>query len=114
MLVLIQNTSEFDDYLKSFPSSYNPVFISILIFILILAIIYLSYKGIYIPMIKKHRKDQKQFEITTEKILSMFSELDPNPIIRINQNGLIINLNESAKKRFPDLKINETVSVLLF
>jgi len=59
-------------------------------------------------MIAKHKKDQKQFEITTEKILSMFSELDPNPIIRINQDGLIINLNESATKRFDNLKTNES------
>ncbi|MDT3696149.1 MAG: sensor histidine kinase [Ignavibacterium sp.] len=108
MLVLIQNSSEFNDYLKSFPSTYNPVFISILIFILVLAIIYISYKGIYIPMIKKHKKDKKQFEVTTEKILSMFSELDPNPIVRISQDGLIINLNESAKNRFTYLKINES------
>ncbi|HOJ06585.1 MAG: sensor histidine kinase [Ignavibacteriota bacterium] len=108
MLLLIQNSSEFDDYIKSFPSSYNPVFISILIFILILALIYISYKNIYIPMIKKHKKDKKQFEITTEKILSMFSELDPNPIIRIAQDGLIINLNESAKNRFNYLRINES------
>jgi len=108
LFVLIQNTSELDDYIKSFPSFYNPVFIALLIFILILAIIYISYKNIYIPMIAKHKKDQKQFEITTEKILSMFSELDPNPIIRINQDGLIINLNESAKKRFDNLKTNES------
>jgi len=108
LLVLIQNSSEFNDYLKSFPSTYNPVFISILIFILVLAIIYISYKGIYIPMIKKHKKDKKQFEVTTEKILSMFSELDPNPIVRISQDGLIINLNESAKNRFTYLKINES------
>lgn len=59
-------------------------------------------------MIKKHRKDKKQFEITTEKILSMFSELDPNPIIRINKSGIVINLNDSAKKRFTYLKINES------
>ncbi|GIK20873.1 MAG TPA: sensor histidine kinase [Ignavibacteriaceae bacterium] len=59
-------------------------------------------------MIKKHKKDKKQFEITTEKILSMFSELDPNPIIRIAQDGLIINLNESAKNRFNYLRINES------
>jgi signal transduction histidine kinase len=59
-------------------------------------------------MIKKHKKDKKQFEVTTEKILSMFSELDPNPIVRISQDGLIINLNESAKNRFTYLKINES------
>lgn len=57
-------------------------------------------------MIKEHRKEQKQFELTTEKILSMFSELDPNPIIRINKDGTVINLNNSARAKFPGLEIN--------
>lgn len=108
MLILLQNSSEFNDYLRSLPSYYNPVYISTLIFIIVVAVIYISYKYIYNPMIKKHRKDKKQFEITTEKILSMFSELDPNPIIRINKSGIVINLNDSAKKRFTYLKINES------
>jgi signal transduction histidine kinase len=59
-------------------------------------------------MIKEHKEEQKQFEITTEKILSMFSEMDPSPIIRINDKGLIINLNNSAKKNFSNLEINKS------
>ena len=50
-------------------------------------------------MLRKHKKEQKQFEITTAKILAMFSELDPNPIMRINSAGLITSLNKSAKER---------------
>lgn len=108
MLVLLQNSSEIDDYIKSFPSFYNPVYISILIFILVVAIVYISYRYIYNPMIKEHKEEQKQFEITTEKILSMFSELDPSPIIRINNKGIITSLNKSAMNRFPDLKVNKS------
>ena len=108
MIILLQNSSEIDDYLKSFPSFYNPVYIAVLIFILVIAIVYISYRYIYNPMIKEHKEEQKQFEITTEKILSMFSELDPNPIIRINKDGLILNLNDSAKERFSELEINKS------
>ncbi len=59
-------------------------------------------------MLRKHRKDQKQFELTTAKILAMFSELDPNPIMRINSSGLMTSLNKSAKERFPLLEINKS------
>jgi len=59
-------------------------------------------------MLRKHKKDQKQFEITTAKILAMFSELDPNPIMRINSSGLITSLNKSAKERFSNLEINKS------
>ena len=102
--LLLQNSNEVNDYLKSLPSFYNPVYISILIFILVTAIVYISYRYIYNPMLRKHRKDQKQFEITTAKILAMFSELDPNPIMRINSSGTITSLNKSAKERFQQYK----------
>ena len=108
MQLLFQKSSEVNEYLKSLPSFYNPVYISILIFILVTAIIYISYRYIYNPMLRKHRKDQKQFELTTAKILAMFSELDPNPIMRINSSGLITSLNKSAKERFPSLEINKS------
>ena len=108
MLLLFQKSNELNEYMESLPSFYNPVYISILIFILVAAIIYISYRFIYNPMIKVHKEEQKQFEITTEKILAMFSDLDPNPIMRINSSGLIISLNKSAKERFSSLEINKS------
>ena len=108
MQLLLQKPNEVDEYFKSLPSIYNPVYISILIFILITAIIYISYRYIYNPMLRKHRKEQKQFEITTAKILAMFSDLDPNPIMRINSFGIIISLNKSAKERFSNLVVNQS------
>lgn len=64
-------------------------------------------------MLRKHKQDQKQFEITTAKILEMFSELDPNPIMRINSSGLITSLNKSAKEVFPHLEVNKSKLDLL-
>ncbi|MBK7630561.1 MAG: sensor histidine kinase [Ignavibacteriales bacterium] len=108
MQLLFQKSDDINEYIKSLPSFYNPVYISILIFILVSAIIYISYRYIYNPMIRKHKKDQQQFEITTENILEMFSELDPNPIMRINSSGLITSLNKSAKERFHLLEVNKS------
>ena len=108
MLLLLQKSNELNEYMESLPSFYNPVYISVLIFILVAAIIYISYRFIYNPMIKIHKEEQKQFEITTEKILAMFSDLDPNPIMRINSSGLITSLNKSAKEKFSYLEINKS------
>lgn len=113
LLLLLQKSDSINEYLKSLPSFYNPVYISILIFILVAAIIYISYRYIYNPMLRKHKRDQKQFEITTAKILEMFSELDPNPIMRINSSGLITSLNKSAKESFPLLVVNKSKLDLL-
>ena len=108
MLLLLQKSNELNEYMESLPSFYNPVYISVLIFILVAAIIYISYRFIYNPMIKIHKEEQKQFEITTEKILAMFSDLDPNPIMRINSSGLITSLNKSAIEKFSYLEINKS------
>ena len=112
-MLLLQKSDSINEYIKSLPSFYNPVYISILIFILVAAIIYISYRYIYNPMLRKHKRDQKQFEITTAKILKMFSELDPNPIMRINSSGLITSLNKSAKESFPLLDVNKSKLDLL-
>ena len=111
--LLLQKSDNINEYLKSLPSFYNPVYISILIFILVTAIIYISYRYIYNPMLRKHKRDQKQFETTTAKILEMFSELDPNPIMRINSSSLITSLNKSAKEIFPLLEVNKSKLNLL-
>lgn len=105
--ILIQVQDELSRYLKEAPSLYNPVVISGLIFLLLFTLLYISYRHVYNPMLRKHKKEQAEFEIKTAKMLAVFSELDPNPIIRINTNGIIIGYNKSAKENFPNLTEGE-------
>lgn len=107
MAVILQ-TNDLTEYIELAPSIYNPIFISIIVFLIFLTLIYISYKYIYNPLLRKHRKEQEQYEINTAKLLAQFSELDPNPIVRIDSEGRIVSLNKSAKSIFDGIKINKT------
>jgi len=48
----------------------------------------------------KHFLEKKELENDNLKMLEIFSEYDPNPIIRIDETGGIKNLNRSARELF--------------
>ncbi len=108
LIVLFQSKDELSEYIDLVPSIYNPIYISLIIFLIILILIYISYRYIYNPLLKKHKKEQEQFETHTAKLLALFSELDPNPIIRIDTAGRIVSLNKTAQNIFNEIKINKT------
>lgn len=101
--ILAQLRDELNEYLELLPSVYNPVVISLFVMIIILAIILTSYRHIYQPLLRKHKKVKNEFEVNTAKMLTLFSELDPNPIIRVDKNGNIIGINKTGKARFGDI-----------
>jgi signal transduction histidine kinase len=107
LTVLLQTKDSLEKYIDIAPSVYNPIFISIIIFLIIFAFIYISFRHVYNPMLRRHKKEQEQYEINTAKLLAQFSELDPNPIIRINSRGMVVSMNKSATEIF-GLKVNDS------
>ena len=90
-----------DKYFKFFFSIYNPIFLALIFFLLLFVVIYISYRHIYHPLIKKHRKEKESLELKNAKLLTLFTEMDPNPIIKIDPVGVIVGMNKSAKDNFP-------------
>jgi len=89
-----------DKYFEFFFSIYNPIFLALIFFLLLFVVIYISYRHIYFPLIKKHRKEKEDLELRSAMLLTLFTELDPNPIIKIDPDGLIVGMNKSAKEKF--------------
>ena len=87
-------------FLTYFFSIYNPIFLAIIFFLLLFVVIYISYRHIYNPLIRQHRKEKESLELKNARLLTLFSELDPNPIIKVNPLGLIVGTNKSAKEKF--------------
>jgi len=119
LTVLLFDERGLNKYKELIFDAYNPFYLSILIFFLILVLLYISYKFIYKPMLVKHRSEKEKLEYESTKLLALFSELDPNPIIRINSAGLIVNMNNSAKelinlKKNKKNRISEILSELNF
>src|SRR5574338_431629 len=91
---------EFHEYLKYFLSPNNPILISLLFVVLVTVLVYFISKYIILPLNKKHQDEKHEIELKSSRLMALFAELDPDPIIRINSDGLILLSNQSAKKLF--------------
>lgn len=105
---------ELDHYLSVLTDLSNPAFYGMLFIILLLFFIYITYRQILIPRktifeLEKEKLKLKSKGLESEKnllesdalrIVSEFSESDPNPILRIDSSGIIIQANKSAQKIF--------------
>jgi signal transduction histidine kinase len=89
-----------EKYIEYFFSIYNPFFLALLLFLLLFVVVFLFYRYVYNPLLDRHRKEKENIELKNAKLLALFVELDPNPIIKINPEGIIVGMNNSAKSNF--------------
>jgi signal transduction histidine kinase len=91
---------EIDHYLELLRNMDNPIYYSIIFLIIIYLLLILINKYIIKPLKKKHHLEKRDLENDNIKMLEIFTEYDPNPIIRIDETGAITNLNRSARELF--------------
>lgn len=87
-----------DNYLKFLFNLNNPIYYAIIFTVLIISAFYIFQKYILSPKVKKHNIQLKEIELKNAKLMALFSELDPEPLIRIDIKGIIILTNEAAKE----------------
>jgi signal transduction histidine kinase len=96
---------ELKEYLDSLFRLDNPIYYSIFLAITLFVLIFIFYKYVLLPIQKKYYIEKKELELKNVKLMALFAELDPNPLIRINTLGKIIHTNDAAKK------LNGSVSI---
>ncbi len=67
----------------------------------VLAVMFIFYRYIIIPMKKKHLEEEKNLRLEQAELMALFAELSPDPILRFDAEGIIILANNSAHKIFP-------------
>jgi signal transduction histidine kinase len=89
---------ELKEYFDLLLNLENPIYYSIFFTLAIFILFYFFFKYILNPVQKKHFQEKKELEIKNTRLMALFAELDPDPLIRIDINGRIIHLNDTAKE----------------
>ena len=88
----------FVDHLFSFQ---NPAFYGLLVVVALIIILLFLRKGFIKPRINR----ESEIENENLKLMALFAEIDPDPILRINDNGEIIGANNTAVLTFKDINL---------
>jgi len=98
-------SSELDKYLDLLLSYENPILFTIIFSFILFGFAYLFLRYLYFPIKNKYSMDKHEWELREAKLMSVFAELDPDPLFRIDSNGSILLVNESAKDMFPEKEL---------
>jgi signal transduction histidine kinase len=99
-------TDNLNQYLKLLFSLNDPIYYSIVFTVLLFILLYLIFKYVVHPMQKKYKAEKMELELKNARLMALFAELDPDPVIRINMQGEIIYMNNSAAVLVKDEKLD--------
>ncbi len=105
IFLFFQVEHSLDQYIDLFFSFSNPILFLLLFLFIFIAILFLTSRNIIRPMkLKheqekvKHKEEKVKLELEKARLSAMFAELDPDPLVRIDANGIITSCNNSAKR----------------
>ncbi|MBK7107082.1 MAG: sensor histidine kinase [Ignavibacteriae bacterium] len=84
------------DIFSVFYTLDNPLIYGVTIIVLLVIVISLIKKEYISPL----RKNKAELELKNLKLMALFAEVDPDPVIRIDKNFIIIELNNCAENEF--------------
>ena len=91
---------ELRDLIRAFSNPENPIYISILTVTILFGLIFVLFKFLINPTAAKVREEKANLELQSAKLMAMFAELDPDPVIRTDKTGNIIETNRAAQMVF--------------
>lgn len=78
----------------------NPVYISLAAALLLFVTIYFFYNYGIKPIKEKHKSEKEDIELKSSKMMALFAQLDPDPVIRIDHLGQVVETNQAAQNVF--------------
>ncbi|MGE5403112.1 MAG: ATP-binding protein [Ignavibacteriales bacterium] len=116
LILVIFNSAlseEIAEYFSLLCDFRNPVFFSIFTALLLIAIFLLAMRNTVLPQQKKILLEKSQIESRNIRLMAIFAELDPDPVLRINHSGEIIFINPAARSQGLEQLIGKPVSNIL-
>lgn len=99
-LQILLNQINVDQFIDKLFSLENPLFWALFLLLFFLITLYLTYRSAFRPMRKKFLDEKRELEFKNIKLMALFSEINPNPLLRLNKEGIIVYSNSYADKAF--------------
>jgi signal transduction histidine kinase len=95
----------FEQYFNHLFDLNNPILYSVFFTIFLLIFLILLYRGVFDPLKRRFIKEKSELEDKNVKLMALFAELDPNPLIRIDESGNVIQINDATEELFGNKSI---------
>lgn len=93
---------DFELYRQQLFTFNNPIFFALFLSIVIIVLLIIIYIKVLYPLQRKMIVDRQKHLLEKAELMALFAELDPDPLIRINSAGEVIQSNEASRKLFAD------------
>ena len=87
---------ELNQYIHLMFNLNDPIYYSIIFAALLFILLYLIFRNIVYPLQKKFINEKNELELKNARLMALFAELDPDPVLRLNKSGEIIYINKTA------------------
>jgi signal transduction histidine kinase len=106
MILATDNTT--NQFIEILSSWSNPLLLIFFFIIIIILVLFFINRHLIKPLEQKHTLEKKEIEYKNSRMMALFAELDPDPVIRVDVDGRVNFFNEAASKL---LSITKDVSV---
>ena len=103
---------DFDKLIDIFFNANNPILYALLLIIILIITFYIIHKYVRLPDLQKHQLELHEEQLKNARVMAMFAELYPDPLIRIDISGKIDKTNDSAKKLIGDIGSKSIIEIL--
>ncbi|MBA4405756.1 hypothetical protein C0389_00620 [bacterium] len=92
-------------YKEQFLTFNNPLFFAFILSVIIILLIVVIYIKIVYPLQQKFVAENQRYLLEKAELMALFAELDPDPLLRINEKGELLQSNEAARGLFSKSKL---------
>lgn len=83
----------------------NPFFFTLILSFAVISVIILVFIKVVFPLQKKFITESQRYLLERAELMALFANMDPDPLIRIDSAGNIIQTNEASRNIFPSIGV---------